>query len=260
MKNYLIYCLALAMTGCGQKLRFDESPESKALRCVPGTTAVTKPTKFLFLVDQSGSNLNGPFEHPGMATDAAKSFRYGAINEFFGKYSNNQTMKWGFVSFQGSLAVSRIGGGFSDKTAMSSALSAFLSSTDVDATPYRAALRAARDMIQADIIASGSVQYLYRIAFLTDGYPTDYCNDPMNTYCPSEVNDSAVVADINALTALSPDIQLSTVYYGLPDLSATARLANMASVGKGQFVDASVLRDIHLDNVIEVPKVCPVEP
>ena len=243
--------------GCGQKLRFEGSPETKPLACVPGTTSVTKPTKFLFLVDQSGSNLNGPYEHPGQATDAQKSIRYDAINEFFEKYSSKSTLQWGFVSFQGAGATSRIPAGFADKNAMKSALTDFLGSTDVDATPYRAALRKAHDMIQADILASGGVEYLYRVAFLTDGYPTDYCNDPNNTYCPQEVNDSAVMADINSLIALSPEIQISTIYYGFPDASASQRLANMAYVGKGQFVDASLSRTIHLDDVIQVPVTCP---
>lgn len=248
--------------GCGQKIGFDGTPGQKSLRCEEGgSRTVTKPAKFLFLVDQSGSNINGPYEHPGQATDGQKTIRYEAINNFFQQYKSRSSLSWGFMSFNDASATSLIMSGgqstFSNGDAMSSALTTFQGRTDVGATPYRAALAAAHELIQRDIAASGNVKYLYRIAFMTDGYPTDYCNDSNATYCPQEVNETHMNADLASLMALAPgDIQLSTVYYGFPDSSASSRLERMANAGFGQFIDASLSRNINLNDVIEVPVDC----
>lgn len=263
MKKTLLVSLLLSVVGCGQKIDFNGSAEnSKPLSCTPGTTTVARPTKVLFLVDQSGSNVTGPTEHPGEASDSLKSFRFGAINEFFTQHSSKINLGWGFLSFHEDVANGLILSGglpaFSNSSAMSSALQTFSGSTDVGATPYRAAIQAAAQMIARDIAAAPNVHALYRLAFLTDGYPSDYCLDTSKTYCPGETNEVQMMSDLQALINLAPNsIKLSTIYYGWPDSSATTRLQNMARAGGGQFVDASSSKSIHLDDVLEVPVSCP---
>ena len=231
--------------------------------CQPGTTSKVLPTKFLFIVDQSGSNVDGPYEHPGQATDPQKAFRDGVISEFVSEQTGKAGLSWGFISF-GDTVNAYINNGstahpaFSDMNAMRSALSMFMASSDVGGTSYRLALAAAHDLIQSDIAANGST-YSYRIAFLTDGYPTDYCPDPTQTSCPTTMLEGQIDADVANIINLAPNgvVQMGTVYYGFPDANAEARLQRMAADGHGQFVDTNVTKQITLNNVIQVPTTCP---
>jgi len=260
--------LLLIMTACSQPLSFKGGlPASQSNlsnpTCTPGETTKAVPTKFLFIVDQSGSNVDGPFEHPGIATDPVKAFRYGVISDFVGKQSGKANLSWGFLSFAGTQVAALINSGdtshpiFSDATAIKSALQTFLVSADSGDTPYRLALSTAHDLIQADI-AKSTVAYQYRIAFLTDGYPTDYCPTAGATSCPGQILEGQIDSDIASVINLAPQaIQMSTVYYGLPDATASGRLQRMARDGNGQFVDTNVSKIITLDDVIKVPTNCP---
>jgi hypothetical protein len=208
------------------------------------------------VVDQSGSNLDGPYEHPGQASDPTKTFRYGVISDFVAKHGGKNYISWDFISFRAAAVVS-LTNGFSDTVGVNAALQSFAASTDSGDTPYKAALSLVRDTIQQDL-AKGGPAYQYRIAFLTDGYPTDYCPDAATVSCPGQVQESKIDADVQAIINLAPSsIQMSTVYYGLPDATATGRLQRMAAVGGGQFVDTNVSKTISLDDVIKVPTTCP---
>lgn len=263
--GYLIYiAVAIVGTACSQPIAFKAGPVpgvQSSPTCQPGTTTTTKPTKFLFVVDQSGSNLTGPYEHPGVATDPQKVFRFGVINDFFMKQGNKAYVNWGFITFHTTTAQGLIGSVdhpiFSDKKAMAVALQTFLATPDAGDTPYKAALQMAHDMIQQDM-ASSVVPFQYWIAILTDGYPTDYCSDPTQVSCPGGVLENQIDSDVQNIINLSPQsVQMSAVYYGLPDATAASRLQRMARVGGGQFVDTNVTKVITLDDVIKVPTTCP---
>jgi hypothetical protein len=256
----------LSAAGCGQvgftggnNIKQSNNPTDPT-KCVPGTATKILPVKFLFIVDESGSNVSGPYEHPNEPTDPQKTFRYGVINDFFQKHGSQQNISWGFIGFNDTSAHAFINSGddqhpiFSNASAMSSALQVFLNTPDSGSTPYRAALQMAHDLIQQDL-ASSAIAFQYRIAFLTDGYPTDYCSDQSKS---CNVPIGKIVADVQNVISLSQkSIQLSTVYYGLPDPDAAARLQAMAQTGGGQFVDTNVTKVINLDDVINVPVTCP---
>lgn len=254
--------------GCSQNVSFGKNQTTDLLEsvngddplvCEPGQVVVVKPMKILFLVDQSGSNLNGPFEHPGQATDPTKTFRHGVLNEFFQLHGLKEYLSWGFITFNGTSANGLINSGspsdpvFTDSSSIAAqSLVTFKQSTDVGNTPYRAALAKARSLIQADI-ASSVREHDYRIVMITDGYPTDYCPTPAQTLCPGTMLESQIDADVQAIINLAPTkIQLNTVYYGFPDAGATARLNRMATIGKGQYVDTNTSMEVHLDDLIEV--------
>jgi hypothetical protein len=260
LRNSLLLFSLAGAVGCSPVLQFSstEPLTQSGVRCQPGQITTNKPTKFIFVVDQSGSNVNGPYEHPGQSTDKLKSFRYGVIKDFFEKHGSQPLMSWGFVSFNGTTAHGLIHSGdpqtptFSDEAAMDGALTTFLSTTDQGDTPQRAALHMVRDMIQRDL-ATATVPYQYRVALLTDGYPTDYCPGGA-TSCPGQMLEGQVDSDVQSIVSLAPQsVQISTVYYGVQDAEASGRLQRMAVVGGGQFVDSNVSKVINLDNVIQVP-------
>jgi hypothetical protein len=236
-----------------------KSPDDP-ITCEPGQVVVTVPEKILFLVDQSGSNVNGPFEHPGQATDKTKSFRYGVLNEFFQHHGDKSHLSWGFVTFNGTAAQGLIYSGTAaspvftnDHDVVAQSLVTFQGKQDVGNTPVKAALQAARSMIQNDMLTAGHAAQ-YRIVMVTDGYPTDYCpGGATQTLCPTTMLESAIDADVQAIMGVSPgNIQINMVYYGFPDSLATARLQRLASIGQGQFVDTNTSMEVHLDDLIEV--------
>lgn len=222
----------------------------------------SRPVRVLFIVDQSGSNVNGPYEHPGAATDPAKNFRSGIVRSFLDEHASKTNLSWGMITFNGTTAKALVNSGSTSAplftnniNAVSSAISTFEATADVGTTPYKAALKMAEAAILADRTKSAELP-LYLIAFITDGYPTDYCpNSPTEVECPGRIQDNKIDEDVRALTAAAPDhVQIGTVYYGAADSSASARLRRMASLGAGQFVDLNIETSISLNDVIQVPQ------
>lgn len=261
-KTTLMTALAatLATTGCSQKIAFSGQPDEAGKNATPsepicetGETTMTKPTKFILVVDQSGSNWDGPTEHDGIGTDPDKARRFGAISEFFLLHGQKPHVSWSFIGFAGAGAKALTSDGteaspvFAGFVQMLAALAKFKDSKDDGVTPYLAGLKMAKDLIAKDLAAGVPEGTQYRIAFLTDGYPTDY---PAGAQL-----ESAIDAGIQAVVDLAPEaIQMSTVYYGFPDATASARLQRMSVQGKGQFLDAGNSEGLHLGDVIQVPK------
>jgi hypothetical protein len=274
IKTSAALLLVGGLMGCSQGVQFaelskpltdstDQTNQAPGeVNCEPGKIEVVVPTKVVFVVDQSGSNLNGPYGFPGMATDPSKSFRYGVMSEFFQEHGGKQHLGWGFVTFNGTQAQGLINDG-NDQTPrftsqpeeMVEAFADFAGATDVGNTPYRAALTMVRGMIQRDLAtALPNTQYL--VAFITDGHPTDYCPGGVaETYCPGAVLESQLDADVQSLVGVaSTRVKFSTIYYGLPDTEAAQRLARMASMGGGQFVDTNSASEIKMNDVLSVPR------
>ncbi len=259
----LILLPILVLLSACAKSNFTESPAGTNTGVSCETNLVDKPlpTNILFMVDQSGSNLNGPFEKPGMGTDPKKLLRFGIMNSFIAQHGSKKHLNWNIISFAGDKAkslVSDISNSFTNTLSfIIRALDLFMSSKDVGNTPYKAALLEAKRLIEKDKKDSEEMTTL--IAFITDGYPTDYC--PGGTgelFCPGKVLENQIDTDVRAiLDASAGKVQFSTVYYGPRDLEASQRLARMAQVGGGQFIDLNDSSDIDLNDVIQVPeKVC----
>jgi hypothetical protein len=138
---------------------------------------------------------------------------------------------------------------------MVAALAAFQASRDVGLTPYRKAIETVRDMIRSDLV-NGDPDTHYLIAFLTDGFPTDYCEGgPGETLCPGRVREAELDSHLAEIRRLSPStIQFSTVYYGIPDQEATARLSRMARLNGGEFVDTNLTTRVRIDDILKVPQ------
>ncbi len=230
--------------------------------CTTSAEKVDRPTRVLFLVDQSGSNINGPYDLPGQATDPIKTFRLGVMSAFFELNEHKSNISWGLSVFNNvsaeNLTLDSLGSGipFSQTAAdFSQALLRFSARADVGGTPYRAAFLKAKELIQADFPTSPE-HVAYLIAFLTDGYPTDYCpGGPSEVLCPGRLLESQIDSDLNDVLSIAPDaIQFSTVYYGKPDSTAAQRLKRMADLGKGEFVDTNFTSHVNLNDLLEVEK------
>ncbi|MGE0634106.1 MAG: hypothetical protein AB7O96_16950 [Pseudobdellovibrionaceae bacterium] len=227
-----------------------------------GTTVISKPVKVLFVVDKSGSNEtgNGP---SGIGSDPNKTFRYNAMNDFYQQHRSKPNLSWGFISFNdksakafinkdGNLGYAQFSNSSQD---MENALGNFNATKDAGGTPYKAALEMVENVIEGDIALS-SVESDYLVAFVTDGVPSDYCVDTNETICPDNIDEERINQDLTRVLALAPSrIQFGTVYYGPQDVSAENRLARMASMGGGQFVNTNIAGStMALNDVITVPK------
>lgn len=207
---------------------------------------LTVPIKVLFIVDTSGSNgvwtqsrgtagCTSP-SHTGCApaTDPSKTFRYGSMSDFFNTVQTKTNFSWDIETFSDS--ANDLGNGFGNASAMTTDLNMFKSISDSNDTNYLSALSAAQSMIanDPDLHSNSSTPTLYRIIFLSDGYPTDALNKD------GSVNMTTLNAAISSIIALAPNqIQLSSVYYGtINDPTASSTLQAMATTGGGQFINA----------------------
>lgn len=236
---------------------------SSAPRCTTQVVDQAKAVQVLFLVDQSGSNLNGPFGFPGESTDPNKAFRFGIISNFLAQHGDKNNLRWSFITFNNGSANGLVNTGdrqrpvFSrDPMAIRNAFQNFFDAPDVGDTPYRSALRMAEDTIARDQQNKGLTDTLYLVALITDGHPTDYCaGGPLEKECPGRILENEIDADVSRLMAAAPgSVNLGTVYYGRKDTEASHRLHRMSQLGGGQFVDLNLSEKIDLNDVIQVPQ------
>lgn len=273
--NKLILSFAVAMmVGACAKVDFAPAPLDQAATsvdpvktvvCGPDQVKVTRPTRVLFVVDQSGSNINGPYEAPGMATDPQKTFRTGVMQEFYQSNQSKANLSWGLTVFNGTSAknLMKHSGSTvpfsSSANDFSAALTSFTQRTDVGQTPYKAALSLVKQTITNDI-ATAPKYVNYLVAFITDGYPTDYCPTVSEEGCPGQIMDSSIDSDLQAVVdAAKGSVQFSTVYYGKPDSDAAKRLQRMAGIGSGEFIDTNTTSHVNLNDIMEVEQEVCVE-
>jgi hypothetical protein len=196
---------------------------SSGALCVSPPATAEQQTKFLFVIDKSGSNNE---------TDPGGVRRMAGMRGLYNTYGSDPLTRWSIISFQGGSAQAEIAAGgipifTADGNLVNTAINSF-SAGDNDSTPYIAALSLARTAIDADIRQNPTARHLYNVIFLSDGVPQP------------PVTDDVLDATVRGLVSLSPNrILLSTGFYtGATDNpEARARLARMASVGSGRFVD-----------------------
>ena len=239
----------------------------------PGQTCtietVYRKTKIMFVVDASGSN-NDP--NGGVYniinnqnvwfpnSDPAKTFRGGAINDFFSTYQHKTNFNWSFLTFQGSSAQAYIGSNssptFSTNSAdMRSAINSFYGAQDSGLTPYAAGLAMATRAIQNDPDKNSADQPNYFVIFLTDGFPTDYTDANGNFKTAQMQNDIAALR-----ATASGRVTLSTIYYAAGNQTipiAVNALKSMATAGGGQFASVNTSSNtFKIDDILSTNEVC----
>lgn len=210
---------------------------------------IYRKTKILFLVDTSGSNANPTYNLVGNQavltppTDPNKSFRGGAINQFFTTYEHKSNFNWGFATFSAGEAYAYINSGtyqspvFANSPAtMSNAINRFYTQYDEGDTPYASAIRLAANAVANDVDLNSADQPKYFIILLSDGFPTDYV-DGSGNFLAGQMR-----ADVSDLLAKAPGrVSLSTIFYGTTNLpTAVSALQQIASAGSGQFASVNV--------------------
>lgn len=275
-KIILTFAVAMMVGACA-KVDFAPVPDAaqiatgvdpvKTVVCGPNQVKVTRPTRVLFVVDQSGSNVNGPYEAPGMATDPQKTFRTTVMQDFYQSNQGKTNLSWGLDVFNNQAAAnlmknsSGVAVPFSSSAInFNNAMSLFVQRTDVGDTPYKAALNLVKQTISNDMpTAPKYVNYL--IAFMTDGYPTDYCpGGPSEVSCIGHIMEANIDADVKAIKDMaSGSVQFSTVYYGKADSDAAKRLQRMAQIGGGDFIDTNTTTHVNLNDILEVEQEVCVE-
>jgi von Willebrand factor type A domain len=241
-------------------------PPGPGIECRKDQVKINRPTRVLFIVDQSGSNVNGPYEAPGVASDAKKKFRGDVMSQFYQANRSKTNLSWGLTVFNATSALNLLTDSSNKVVPFSTvpndfnnAFTRFLSREDVGHTPYKAALSLAKQMIEGDK-TSAPQHVSYLVVFMTDGYPTDYCPKSSDLTCPGKILENKIDADVKAISDIIPgDIQFSTVYYGKSDSEAAKRLNRMAKIGSGQFVDTNTTKEVKLDDILNVDKEVCVE-
>jgi len=219
------------------------------------------PTKILFMVDTSGSNVQMTTNGCGSGycqdppSDPNKSFRVGGIMSFFTQFQNYANLSWGLLTFGGDQSQNLTGGQSSiftnSPSIMSNAINSLSGIQDFGDTPYQLAFNTAQQSIAADPAAA---QSNYFLVLVTDGYPTDfYDSTGMN------VNTQAVLGAVGTLVSNpAGHVTLSTLYYhnGSSDPTAAGLLQQMAQTGRGQFADVNTANNSLYPIAQLVPETC----
>ena len=212
--------------------RVDDPRNSKSTGgfCISEPQTVERYTKFLFIVDKSGSNEagNGGNLPP---TDLGGVKRAGNIERFVLANAGKPYIRYGMIEFNGTKAEPYITDGnratfTADTNVVFQATNKIRTVRDEDATPYKAALVQARLAISGDMEANPDEQSFYMIFFISDGAPTDLNND-------AELD--TLVNDIRSLS--EGKIFLSTALYGDDLPRPRDILSRMAVTGGGKFIN-----------------------
>lgn len=213
--------------------------------CSPAQIKQGSVVKVLFLVDGSGSNFGA---NGSLPSDPDKQWRIDTVGRFVDAHIDNSNIQYNFTLFKGTTAKSHVNpngepGFTSDRNAVAEGFRSFMNVADGGNTPYKAALRAARNMIAADLQDHASDGATYAVVFVSDGHPTDY----------KQAHD--VIPDASAIKNLAPErITLNSVYYSAQKINASAPqyLKSIANIGDGAFIVASTKKRLQLDNVIRI--------
>ena len=211
---------------------------------------VNKDVKVLFVVDNSGSNVNIN------GTDIDKKWRLATINKFIQTYQNKSNFYYGLITFQNSVATPQIRSGdvgiFTNNLSMvTQGVANFASTPDAGATPYQAAINLTKQMINEDLKLKSSKPTAYVVVMISDGYPSD------SRY--TETNGIAnLKADTKTLVDMAPGmIGVNTVFlYNAvkPSSAGKEPLQAMAAVGGGTFIIADSNQTVSIADSIKVPQ------
>jgi Mg-chelatase subunit ChlD len=214
--------------------------------CRPTTVDANTIVKVLFVVDTSGSNAG---ESGQVATDPQKTWRHSALNGFISRYSSKSNFHYGLITFQNSSAkaqirVNNVAAFSNSASVVDSGMNSFMATKDEGYTPYKAALSAAKSLIQSDINANSAQKANYVLVMVSDGQATDYKS-------PDDI-----IPDASSIKNLAPSrISLNSIYYYSNSYveTQTKYLRNLSSIGGGAFITANSNTTLNIDDVIKVP-------
>jgi len=213
--------------------------------CNPSQIRQGNTVKVLFLVDGSGSNFG---QYGTSPSDPTKKWRINTLGRFIQTHIGNPNILYNFTLFKGTAAKSFINpqgepGFSSDPATVEKGFHSIMKLNDGGNTPYKAALKKARNIIAADLQDPASANATYAVVIVSDGHPTDY----------KQVHD--VIPDASAIKSLAPDrITLNSIYYSANKVPASAPqyLKTIANIGAGAFIVASTKKVLNLESSIRI--------
>ncbi len=214
-----------------------------AVVCKAAIVKAANNVKVLFVVDGSGSNFGANGSQP---SDPSKEWRTNTLRQFITENVNKPNFFYGLTLFQGvtSVAKIKVNGvpGFSnDRAVVSEGFRSFLRTRDGGNTPYKAALKMAKEIIAADLEQHLNDNTTYAVVMVSDGHATDY----------KKAHD--VIPDAASIKDLAPErITLNSVYYSARkvDASAPQYLKSIANIGEGAFIVANTKQSLKLADVV----------
>ncbi|MDC0980491.1 VWA domain-containing protein [Bdellovibrionales bacterium] len=225
---YLLLTFCYLLVGCSDVslVRASESyvsVKSTGQFCISDPDEVKKYTKFLFVIDKSGSNQE---------TDSGAEKRAGNIRKFIEENRDKEYYRYGLIAFSGNSSESYIKNEqgeaefTEDEDKALKAVDRLRSEVDDGSTPYRAAITQARGVIVRDKELHPKEQSIYMVFFVSDGVPTDVHGN-------SELD--SLVKDLRK--SVSNPVFFSTAFYGGSGSGAEDRLREMAKSGKGKYIN-----------------------
>lgn len=207
--------------------------------CVAEPAQRDRLTKFMFVVDKSGSNVQSPGPgQPGAGqppSDPTNMRRAGSIQNFYNDNRANEFIEWGMIAFQGGNTRALIGPAGNQpifvpgmSPDVQTGIDRLRNEADANGTPYGDALSLTQQAISQDLLVNPNQDNTYMVFFLSDGFPTP------------AMTESAARLAVRNIVNLSPGrIFLSTGFYtgGASIAEAVNLLRAMADEGKGKFVN-----------------------
>lgn len=213
--------------------------------CTIGVATLNKPTKVLFIMDVTGSSANTTSKS-GVVTsygsDDGKVWRTKVVTDFISKYSSNQNISYGLISFADNGTKSYINNGnvpgFTNdpNVVLTNALPAFQQTQDGGTTLYQVPFTAAQKMIKADSANDPQGLNNYVVVFLSDGgaKDTNFVTVSNNQYSFSAQNAANLAASVTTLlNSASNRVILNSVLYFNPQAGPVDSIAEtlMGAVG-----------------------------
>lgn len=221
------------------------NPDQPLPSCSEQLRTLSVPIKVLFVVDKSGSNVQGDFGTP--PTDPDKSMRGGSIQKFLNEYGAKPNFSWAFLTFNDNTLNSLTGSGgnvFGSAMIMQNAINQFMATTDSGNTPYQVALQGGQGAIAGD--SSKTSQTKYIVVFVSDGMPNP------------AISQSDVLGHVQAILNSAPQqTTFNSIFYGTGQPAAGELMRAMAATGLGSFLDANLspTRILNIGDLVRVPGV-----
>lgn len=214
--------------------------------CVAEPQDIVRLTKFLFVIDKSGSNASGNGALDPTPTDPGAVKRGNAIENFYNDNIDNEYLRWGLITFQDPGTRPVITDGTDpiftdDETQIRDGINFVRTGPDAGGTPYGAALALAQRAIERDVRDYPQEDNTYYVFFISDGVPTDVTTE------------AAVRSAVRSVVNVRPGkVILSTGYYtgNLAVPTAVSMLRAMAEEGGGVFKDFQANPDLDINDLI----------
>jgi len=239
----------LSMTACSDIKLGAISPkgpqvESLGTFCTKDPDELNRFTKFLFVMDKSGSNST---------TDPNNVKRAGNIERYYNSKKNDPNIKWGMIRFSGNKNGVRAliydtdpnkAIFTQDEGLVNDGLNR-LREEDLDATPYDGALGFTKQTIKQDMEEHPEEDSFYIVFFITDGAPT-------SPTLPG--GKDSILGMVDDIVSVKPgSVMLSTAFYGPDYPMGEDLLQEMANRGGGKYINFNNTDEIDFDNLIVAP-------